>query len=480
MKAPRRRAASVPSTRTALAAAHLTGSFLDRLLGAGMIGFDRPLDGGHRRFVQSGEDGHMSIKTPLAIALITVTTTFGAAPASADANWFKKAWKAVSSPVKATISVGETAANAVDATVREVVGDKKGAKRSWKRAERHLHDVGSELKDTVEGTGEVILETAQPVTTTIDGAAQGLGHAVVGTIELAGDTLESAYDVGKSTVEGTISVVETTANGLDALARTVVGDEKGAAQSWKRAENHLRDVGDEVTSALEETVTTPFDVLKGTVSVVRDDFAHTFVSGKHPDDVRAAIRDMVAECKARIAAGRPLPPEADISGEVRPFPAPILQLAVAIPASILSLMPGSPQLHEEYEAAVATCERMYEDARTAYMAALDEDAREREEKLRVLASMAAAVPTQVATELQGISADILLALANNLDRRVTDTELWDVAAEHPEIVASHLIAAQDVVDWATNALDCYSAIQQDEELLDRFGKETAVALCHRL
>ena len=42
----------------------------------------------------------MSIKTPLAIALITVTTTFGAAPASVDANWFKKAWKAVYAPVK--------------------------------------------------------------------------------------------------------------------------------------------------------------------------------------------------------------------------------------------------------------------------------------------------------------------------------------------------------------------------------------------
>ena len=421
----------------------------------------------------------MSVKTPLAIALITVTATFGAAPASADANWFKKAWKAVSSPVKATISIVETAANAVDATVREVVGDKKGAKRSWGRAERHLHDVGSELVDTVEGTGEVILETAAPVTTTIDGAAQGLGHAIVGTIELTGDTIESVYNVGKSTVEGTISVVETTANGLDALARTVVGDEKGAAKSWKRAGNHLRDVGDEVASALEETVATPFDVLEGGVSVVRDDFGHTFVFGKHPDGVRAAIRQMVAECKARIAAGRSLPPEADISGEERPFPAPILQLAVAIPTSVLSLIPGSPRLHEEYKAAVATCERMYEEARAAYMAALDEYEREREEKRRVLASMAAAVPTQVATEIQAIKGDILNALANNLDRRITETELLDVAAEHPEIVVGHLIAAQDVHDWATSALDCYSAIQRDEELLDRFGKEPAVALCHR-
>lgn len=419
----------------------------------------------------------MSIKTPLAIALITVIATSGTAPASADANWFKKAWKAVSSPVKATISVVETAANAVDATVREVGGDKKGAEKSWNRAEQHLHDVGSEIVDTVQGTGDVLLETAEPVMTTIDGAAQGLGHAVVGTIELAGDTIESAYDVGKSTVEGTISVVETTANGLDALAREVVGDKKGAEKSWKRAGNHLRDAGDEVASALEETIQTPFDVLKGGVRVVRDDFGHTFVSGKHPDDVRAAIQQMVAECKARIAAGRPLPPEADISGEERPFPAPFLQLAVAIPVGVLSLLPGSPRLHEEYEAAVATCERMYEDARAAYMAALDEDAGAREDKRRALASMATAVSTQVATDIRAIKADILDALASNLDRRITESELWDVAAEHPELVGSHLLAVQDVLDWATSELDCYSAIQRDEELLDRFGKDTTVALC---
>lgn len=101
----------------------------------------------------------MGIKTPLAIAIITVTATFGAAPATADANFFKSVWKVVSSPVEAVISAGEVVVNGADALVREAVGDKEGAKRSWKRADRHMQDLTREtvapLEVVVEGAIDV-------------------------------------------------------------------------------------------------------------------------------------------------------------------------------------------------------------------------------------------------------------------------------------------------------------------------------------
>ena len=46
-------------------------------------------------FCSVWEDGRMSIRTPLAIAFVTVTTTLGAAPPTADANWFKSVHKAI-------------------------------------------------------------------------------------------------------------------------------------------------------------------------------------------------------------------------------------------------------------------------------------------------------------------------------------------------------------------------------------------------
>ena len=97
----------------------------------------------------------MSIKTPLAIAIITVTATFGAAPATADANFFKSVWKAVSSPVEAVISAGEVVVNGVGALACEAVRDKECAKRSWKRADGHMKDLTREavapLEVVVEG-----------------------------------------------------------------------------------------------------------------------------------------------------------------------------------------------------------------------------------------------------------------------------------------------------------------------------------------
>ena len=109
----------------------------------------------------------MSIKTPLAIAFITVTAIFGTAPATADASFFKSVWKAVSSPVEAVISAGEVVVNGADALAREAVGDKEGAKRSWKRADGHMNDLTREavapLEVVVEGTIEVIEGVVQYV-----------------------------------------------------------------------------------------------------------------------------------------------------------------------------------------------------------------------------------------------------------------------------------------------------------------------------
>ena len=96
----------------------------------------------------------MSIKTPLAIALITVLATFGAAPASADAQL----WRVVTSPLEAAVSLGEAVANAADGVVREVIGDKEGAKEAWKRADGHMKDLTHEATEplavVVEGTIE--------------------------------------------------------------------------------------------------------------------------------------------------------------------------------------------------------------------------------------------------------------------------------------------------------------------------------------
>ena len=145
----------------------------------------------------------MSIKTPLAIALITVTATFGAAPATADANWFKSVWKAVSSPVEAAVSVIEATANGLEAIGLEAIGDEEAADRSWKRSGRHLRDAGQEVLDTVEGAGETAIGIIAPVTEpvmevvvpVVEGLAEGIEAVADGVEELFEELFEGDWTV---------------------------------------------------------------------------------------------------------------------------------------------------------------------------------------------------------------------------------------------------------------------------------------------
>ena len=320
----------------------------------------------------------------------------------------------------------------------------------------------------------------KPVEQTMERATKGLGHAIEGTIEVAGDALEKTYAAGKSTAKGTISAVETVGNGLDAIVKEATGDRR-AKEAWKRTERHLRDAGIELAGAVEDTVEVPFDALTGGVSVVRDDFAFTFVIGKHPDDVRAEIRQMVEECKARIAAQRELPDVDSVGkGELLPFPATFLSLAVAMPAAVLSLVPGSPELQKEYDAAVATCKRAYENERAQHINTLDTDAQSTEEKIALILSEKDAVLARLTAAVQQFWEVAKIRLAARFGRTISDDELQPRLSEHPDLVVDLVAFVQQERDSAHAALSCYDSISGDSELLRRFGDEDIDTLCREV
>ena len=327
--------------------------------------------------------------------------------------------------------------------------------------------LGASTAPAEAGCCKFLKELVKP----IERAGRGLGHAIKGTIEVIGDTLETTYDIGESMVDGTVSVVEAIGNGGEALVMEATGNRKRAIEAWKDAEKHAQDAVEEVASAVEETVKAPYEVLKGGASVVRDDFVFTFVLGKHPDDVRAEIRTMVAECKARIAAQRELPSDTDAvgEGELLPFPAIFLSDAVEVAASVLYLFPGSPQLREEYDAAVATCNRAYEDAHAKYI-----------EKVKFVISEKNAVEARLTAAVQQFWALAKIRVAARFGRSISDEELQPRLSEHPDLAVDMVAFVQQESDIALARLECYDRILGDSDLLRRFGEEDTATLCQEV
>ena len=405
---------------------------------------------------------------PLTVATVVVAiATFGVLPEPAEAGCWS--WncikRGVTRTVKAPFKIIEKIATEGEKTVRKtlnatgrtleaggrlVTGDTEGAKESINKA-------GANLQGAVTAAGNAaIASTLAPVLATAPAVDTLLGTD--------GDVESRAHAVQTAAEEAHVSTVETATQVLNAAGRTVeagahlvTGDTQGAEKSINKAGNNLEAAG---TSLLHATIGAPADM------------AFHLHTGVDPDDVRSEITRMLAQCR-QVENTLPDSPSYTqaFSGEIHDVDDFVFRVATA--PVVLFVAIAQDELKKDYETAVATCTNAYETARKAHIDAIDEETRSREEKRRVLASMADAVKS----DIQDISNVIMDALETTLDRRITEVELWDVAAEHPEAVGGHLLAAQDVLDLAIRELNCYSAIHRDEELLDRFGEETAAALC---
>ena len=207
----------------------------------------------------------MTVKRPLAIALVIVTALHGVTPAAADANWLKKLGRAIESTANdvgdVVTKTANTIGNAADALGSAIVG-KTG------RAKEKLDKASDDFRGAITSAGNAAISaTALPVKTVAITADSLVDNG--GALEKhVGRTETALQNSHASVVDTATALTNATGRVLEATAFGVVGDGNRFENAVSRAGDELsegatslgRAVGESAIATVSTTIMLPLAI----------------------------------------------------------------------------------------------------------------------------------------------------------------------------------------------------------------------------
>lgn len=276
-------------------------------------------------------------------------------------------------------------------------------------------------------------------------------------------------DVNKpveKTVEATVDAGRAALHTVEGVAKAATGDNKGSKEAFKKAEDDVKDAGQNTVDTVKKTGDLAYHTVIKLPIVAGEQIVHDgrdltieLMTGEDPDEVRAEIHKMLAECQSRTTDLEKLEKyirtEENFARNGDRFETLMHVLtalaiesgdpyAIGSAAIVQTLYAGMDhkmkELKKEYEATVKVCEESYKNKVDEIESLLNANERKIAINRNKVIARISLLQNEIEEQVSKVSAQFKTAIEEYLSRSVENKELQGLLEEYSYLIQDDIDA----------------------------------------